>query len=66
MIQVGVHRDGMVPCCLRLRVVVRMRVSVLCIRIIVPRLRMRTLGSACADFDGLQNSAHGATKKALD
>ncbi len=29
-------------------------------------MRMRTLGSACADFDGLQNSAHGATKKALD
>lgn len=29
-------------------------------------MRMRTMGSACADFDGLQNSAHGATKKALD
>lgn len=29
-------------------------------------MRMRTVGSACADFDGLQNSAHGATKKALD
>lgn len=29
-------------------------------------MRMRALGSACADFDGLQNSAHGATKKALD
>lgn len=27
---------------------------------------MRSVGSACADFDGLQNSAHGATKKALD
>lgn len=27
---------------------VRMRVSVVCMRIIVPRLRMRTLGSACA------------------
>ena len=32
MIQVGVHRDGMVPFCLRMRLLVRLRVSVLCIR----------------------------------
>ena len=57
---------GMVPFCLRMRLVVRMRVSVLCMRLIVPRMRMRTLGSACAVFDGLQNSVNGATKMALD
>ena len=45
---------------------VRMRVSVVCMRLFVPRLRMRTLGSACAVFDGLQNSVNGATKMALD
>ncbi|EXZ51646.1 hypothetical protein M108_4413 [Bacteroides fragilis str. 3397 T14] len=27
---------------------VRLRVSVICLRIVVPRLRLRTLGSACA------------------
>lgn len=31
-----------------LRLMVRMRVSVLWMRIVVPRLRLRTLGSACA------------------
>ena len=35
-------------------------------RFFVPRLRMRTLGSACAVFDGLHNSVNGATKMALD
>lgn len=44
---------------------VRVRVSAVCMRIIAPRMRMRTLGSACAVFDGLQNSVHGATKIAL-
>ncbi|WP_255344213.1 hypothetical protein [Bacteroides sp. D22] len=43
-----------------------MRVSVFWLRLIVPRLRMRALGSACAVFDGLQNSVNGATKMALD
>ena len=56
----------MVPFCLLLRVMVRMRVSGVCLRIIVPRMRMRALGSACAVFDGLQNSVNGATKMALD
>ena len=37
-----------VPFCLLLRVVVRVRVSVIWVRFLVPRLRMRTLGSACA------------------
>lgn len=31
-----------------LRILVRLRVSVVCMRVFVPRLRMRTLGSACA------------------
>ena len=57
---------GMVPFCLRMRLLVRLRVSVVCMRLIVPRLRLRTLGSACAVFDGLQNSVNGATKMALD
>lgn len=35
-------------CCLRLRFMVRMRASVLCTRLVVPRMRMRPLGSACA------------------
>ena len=56
----------MVPSCLLMRIMVRMRVSVVCMRVIVPRLRMRSLGSACAVFDGLQNSVNGATKMALD
>ena len=56
----------MVPFCLLLRIMVRLRVSVVCVRIIGPRMRMRTLGSACAVFDGLQNSVNGATKMALD
>ena len=55
-----------VPFCLRMRLLVRMRVSVICLRFIVPRMRLRTLGSACAVFDGLQNSVNGATKMALD
>ena len=37
-----------VPFCLVMRILVRLRVSVVCMRMIVPRLRMRTLGSACA------------------
>jgi hypothetical protein len=57
---------GMVPFCLRLRLVVRLRVSVVWMRVFVPRMRLRTLGSACAVFDGLQNSVNGATKMALD
>lgn len=56
----------MVPFCLLVRFRVRLRVSVFCLRIFVPRLRLRTLGSACAVFDGLQNSVNGATKMALD
>lgn len=52
--------------CLRMRILVRLRVSVVCLRFIVPRLRLRPLGSACAVFDGLQNSVNGATKMALD
>lgn len=43
---------GMVPSCLLLRMMVRLRVSVVCLRIIAPRTRLRTLGSACAVFDG--------------
>ena len=39
---------GMVPSCLRVRLMVRLLVSVLCMRLIVPRVRMRALGSACA------------------
>ena len=57
---------GMVPFCLRLRLLVRLRVSVFWLRIIVPRVRLRPLGSACAVFDGLQNSVNGATNMALD
>ena len=53
---------GLVPSSLLLRLLVRMRVSVVCMRVLAPRMRMRTLGSACAVFDGLQNSGHGATK----
>lgn len=34
------------PSCLLMRIMVRMRVSVVCMRIIAPRTRMRTLGSA--------------------
>ena len=37
-----------VPFCLLMRIMVRLRVSVVCMRLIVPRLRMRPLGSACA------------------
>ena len=37
-----------VPFCLLVRLLVRMRVSVFCMRLLVPRLRLRTLGSACA------------------
>ena len=37
-----------VPFCLLVRVMVRLRVSVICMRFLVPRMRMRTLGSACA------------------
>ena len=55
----------MVPFCLLMRIMVRLRVSVLCMRIVVPRMRMRTLGSACAVFDGLQNSVNGATKNGV-
>lgn len=38
----------MVPSCLRLRLLVRLLVSVVWLRLLVPRLRMRALGSACA------------------
>lgn len=34
--------------CLLLRFMVRVRVSVICLRLIVPRVRLRALGSACA------------------
>ena len=37
-----------VPFCLLLRIMVRLRVSVICLRGFVPRMRMRALGSACA------------------
>ena len=37
-----------VPFCLLMRLMVRLRVSVLWLRIVVPRMRLRTLGSACA------------------
>ena len=40
--------DGMLPCSVGLRIVVRMLGSVICIRVAVLRVRMRTLGSACA------------------
>jgi hypothetical protein len=49
-----------------MRIMVRLRVSVIWLRLLVPRMRLRTLGSACAVFDGLQNSVNGATKMALD
>lgn len=56
---------GMVPSSLLMRIMVRLRVSAVWVRILAPRMRLRTLGSACAVFDGLQNSVHGATKIAL-
>ena len=34
-------------CCVRVRLMVRLRASVICTRIIVPRMRLRTMGSAC-------------------
>lgn len=37
-----------VPFCLLMRIMVRLRVSVVCVRLIVPRMRLRPLGSACA------------------
>ena len=38
-----------VPFCLLMRLfLVRLRVSVVCMRMVVPRMRLRTLGSACA------------------
>lgn len=37
-----------VASCLLMRLLVRLRVSVLCMRIIVPRTRLRTVASACA------------------
>lgn len=43
-----------------LRLLVRMRVSVVCMRIIVPRVRMRTLGSACAKKRKKRQSISGS------
>ena len=37
-----------VPLCLLVRIMVRLRVSVVWVRVFVPRVRMRALGSACA------------------
>lgn len=37
--------------CLLMRLMVRMRVSVLCMRLIVPRMRMRTLGYLCQETE---------------
>lgn len=40
--------DGMLPCSVGVRVMVRVLGSVICLRVTVLRVRMRTLGSACA------------------
>jgi len=55
MIQAGLLRAGMVLCSVVVRIMGRLRASVLCLLIIVPRTRLRTLVSACAVFDGLQS-----------
>ncbi len=47
---------GTVPSCLLLRLMGRMRASVIWLRVIVPRTRMRTVASACAVFNGLQDN----------
>lgn len=43
-----------------MRMLVRMRVSVLCMRFIVPRMRLRTLGSACAKKRKKRQSISGS------
>lgn len=43
-----------------MRVMVRLRVSVVCMRFIVPRLRMRALGSACAKKRKKRQSISGS------
>ena len=49
---------GTVPSCLLLRIMERMRASVICMRLIVPRTRVRTVASACAVFNG--TAKHGS------
>ena len=41
-----------------MRVMVRLLVSVICMRMLAPRLRMRTLGSACAVINGSVRTAN--------
>lgn len=54
---------GGVCFCLLLRMVVRMRAGGLRLRIIVPRTRLRTVASACAVSDGLQNDGSRSNEK---
>lgn len=46
--------------CLLVRIMVRLRVSVFCLRMVVPRLRLRPLGSACAKKRKKRQSISGS------
>ena len=46
--------DGMLPCSVGMRLLERMRGSVVCLRITVLRVRMRALGSVCAVISGMR------------
>jgi len=49
---------GTVPSCLLVRLLERLRASVLWMRILVPRTRLRAVASACAVFNG--TAKHGS------
>ena len=44
--------DGMLPCSVGVRIMVRLRGSVIWVRLTVLRIRLRTLGSVCAVISG--------------
>ena len=54
---------GGVCFCLLVRILARMRAGGLRVRFIVPRTRVRTVASACAVSDGLQNDGSRSNEK---